>query len=141
MQYTEKLNKIKDDKGLTNAVISEAGNIPLSTVTRALNESAKGSTFETMVGLARGMGFSLDELAGLKQPDEQPIASPIIDTISTYVELLKEKDKRIEDLHKEKRSIRMEKYIIIGLLCVLLVATLTVLIVDLFNGHFGYITY
>ena len=141
MQYTEKLNKIKDDKGLTNSIISKAGDLALSTVTRTLNGSGKDASFETMVRIARGMGISLDELAGLKQPDEQPIASPIIETISSYAEILKEKDKRIDDLQDEKHTIRIEKYILIGILAILLIAVLTVLIVDLFNGHFGYITY
>ena len=71
MPYSEKLKMIKEEKGLTNAVISETGGVPLSTVTRVFNERTPNTSFETMVGLARGMGFSLDELAGLKQHDEQ----------------------------------------------------------------------
>lgn len=141
MPYSEKLKMIKEEKGLTNAVISKTGGVPLSTVTRVFSENTQGASFETYVGIARGMGISLDELAGLKQPDEQPIASPIIETISSYSELLKEKDDRIKELQKDKHTIRKEKYILIGLLGAILVAVLTVLTVDILNGHFGYFRY
>lgn len=141
MPYVEKLKMIKEDKELTNADIEKLSNIPLATITRIFNGSTSNPTFETITGIARALGVSLDELAGFKQPDEQPIASPIIDTLSSYSELLREKDKRINDLQDEKHTIRKEKYLLIGLLGVLLVAVLTVLIIDLLNGHFGYITY
>lgn len=116
MPYVEKLKMIKQEKGLSNAVISKTGDIPLPTVIRVFNESTQNATFETMVGIARGMGISLDELVGLKQPDEQTIPSPIIETISSYSELLKEKDERIKEkdatineLIEDKKSIRKEK--------------------------------
>lgn len=141
MPYSEKLKMIKTEKGLTNAEISQLGDVPLSTVTRVFNEKTPNASFETFVGLARGMGFSLDELAGLKQPDEQPISSPIIETISSYSQLLKEKDDRIMELQKDKHTIRKEKYILIGLLCVIILGALTVLTIDILNGHFGYFRY
>ena len=141
MPYSEKLKMIKEEKGLTNAVISKTGGVPLSTVTRVFSENSQGASFETYVGIARGMGISLDELAGLKQPDEQPLSSPIIETLSCYSELLKNKDDRIKELQEEKHAIRIEKYIFIGLLGVLLIAALTVIIMDISNGHFGYFRY
>ena len=154
MQYTEKLKVIKEEKGLTNVVISKAGNIALSTVTRAFNESAKGASFETMVGIARGMGISLDELAGLKQHDEQPIAPPIIETISTYTELLKEKDERIKEkderikgLEEDKNVIRNEKYKLVNALIILVIILLAlagILVwfnIDVRNGNFGRFRY
>ena len=154
MQYTEKLKVIKEEKKLTNVIISKAGDIALSTVTRVFNESAKGASFETMIGIAKGMGISLDELAGLKQPDEQPIASPIIETISTYTELLKEKDERIREkdevikgLEKDKNVIRSEKYKLVGalvILVIILLALASVLVwfnIDVRNGNFGRFRY
>ena len=147
MPYSEKLKMIKEEKGLTNAVISKTGDVPLSTVTRIFNERTPNTSFETMVGLARGMGFSLDELAGLKKPDEQPLASPIIDTINSYAELLKEKDDRIKELKEDKCVIRKEKYklvtvlVALVLLLVALASALVWLNIDVRNGHFGYFRY
>ena len=97
------------------------------------------------------MGISLDELAGLKQPDEQPIASPIIETISSYSELLKEKDERIKEKNKvidelveDKKSIRKEKNRLMFVTLVLgtLVSAVAVLfIIDILNGNFGHFRY
>ena len=92
MPYGEKLKTIKKEKNLTNAEIHRVCNVPLATVTRVFDEGSQGGNFETYVSLARGLGFSLDELAGLKQPDDQPLASPIIETFNSYSEILKEKD-------------------------------------------------
>ena len=151
MPYSEKLKMIKEEKGLTNMEISKVGNLPLPTVTRVFNGNTTNATFETYVGIARGMGISLDELAGLKQPDEQPIASPIIETISSYSELLKEKDERIkekdkviDELVEDKKSIRKEKNRLMFVTLVLgtLVSAVAVLfIIDILNGNFGHFRY
>ena len=58
------------------------------------------------MSLARGLGFSLDELAGLKQPDEQPLASPIIETFNSYSEILREKDERIQELKEQNEKLQ-----------------------------------
>lgn len=166
MPYGEKLKSIKRAKNLTNAEIHKVCNVPLATVTRVFDEGSQGGNFETYVSLARGLGFSLDELAGLKQPNEQPLASPIIETFNSYSEILKEKDERILELkeqneklqtafnelkasndktitllEEEKKDIRHEKRKItsalIGLIAILVVG----LLIDLLNGHIGNFRY
>ena len=141
MPYFEKLKMIKEEKGLTAAEIAKLGNVPLPTVTRVFNGNTQNATFETYVGIARGMGISLDELVGFKQPDEQPIASPIIETINSYSELLKEKDERILELKAEKEHERSERRrltcAIIGFVAIVLI----ILALDILNGHFGYFQY
>ena len=136
MPYVEKLRAIKDDKKLTCAEIAKVGNIPLATVTRIFNEKTptQNPTFETIVGIAIGMGVSLDELTGLKEPDASPIASPIESTINSYVELLNEKDKRIKELKNEKLTI-------IVILLVFVTFLLVLLSIDMLNGHFGHFQY
>lgn len=141
MPYVEKLKMIKEEKELTNAEIAKLGNIPLPTVTRVFNGQTLNPTFETIVGIARGMGVSLDELSGFKQPDEPPLTVPIIDTINSYSELLKEKDIRIEQLLEDKKTLRNEKYKIFGLLIGIILTLLVVIVVDVMNGHFGYFRY
>lgn len=147
MPYVEKLKMIKSEKGLTNAEISKLGDIPLPTVTRVFNESTTNPTFETLVGIARALGVSLDELVGFKQPDEQPLAPPIVDTLNSYSELLKEKDDRIQELKEDKNVIRKEKNKLVTMLValvVILVALVTILVwfnIDVRNGNFGQFKY
>lgn len=166
MPYGEKLKTIKREKNLTNAEIHKVCNVPLATVTRVFDEGSQGGNFETYVSLARGLGFSLDELAGLKQPNEQPLASPIIETFNSYSEILKEKDERIQELKEqneklqaafdefkkssdktinliedEKKDIRHEKRKITSALFALILILVIGLLIDLFNGHIGNFRY
>ena len=70
MPYGEKLKLIKTERHLTNLQISTMCDVPLATVTRIFDEKNPGGNFETYVAIARGLGISLDELIGLKQPNE-----------------------------------------------------------------------
>ena len=119
MPYGEKLKSIKTERHLTNAEISKICNVSLPTVTRVFDEKNLSGNFETFVAIARGLGISLDELAGLKQPDEQPIASPIVETINSYGELLKEKDKQISELKEDVNRERRDRYRIATVLIIL----------------------
>ena len=148
MPYGEKLKSIKKEKRLTNAEIHKLCNVPLATVTRVFDETSQGANFETYALLARGLGFSLDELAGLKQPDETPLPSPVVETINSYSELLKEKDERITELkaqnaalEKEKQIVRREKHKIASVLIALVGILVVGLLVDLLNGHIGHFRY
>ena len=141
MPYSEKLKMIKEEKGLTSADISKIGNLPLPTVIRALNKTTQNASFETMIGMARGLNISLDELAGLKQPNEQPLPSPIIETLNSYSELLKEKDERIAKLEEEKEIERKERRTLTKVLVILVALLLAILAIDLLNGHIGTIRY
>ncbi len=166
MPYGERLKTIKKDKKLTNSEIHKICSVPLATVTRVFDEDSQGGNFETYVSLARGLGFSLDELAGLKQPNEQPLESPIIETFNSYSEILKEKDERIQELkeqnaklevafnqfkeasnktistlEKEKSDIRTEKRKITSVLLGLVLILVIGLLIDLLNGHIGNFRY
>ena len=166
MPYGEKLKSIKKERKLTNTQIHEICNVSLPTVTRVFDEESQGGQFETYVSLARGLGFSLDELAGLKQPNEQPIASPIIEANNSHAELLKEKDERIQELKEqnenlratigklkestdktiatleaEKCDIRHEKRNVTSALIGLVLILVIGLLIDLLNGHVGNFRY
>jgi transcriptional regulator with XRE-family HTH domain len=141
MPYVEKLKMIKEKKDLTNAEIATLSNIPLPTITRVFNGSTLNPTFETIAQIAIGMGVSLDELVGLKQPDAPPISSPVEDTLNSYSELLKEKDDRIKELIEDKKVIRKEKYKVMWMLVVIVTAIFTWFIIDIMNGHFGAFRY
>lgn len=141
MPFVEKLKMIKAEKGLTNAEIANVCNLPLATITRVFNNQTLNPTFETISAIAIGMGVSLDELVGLKQPDAPPISSPIENTLNSYVDLLKEKDDRIKELKEDKAVIRNEKYKLVGMLAGVLAMILIILFIDVTNGDFGYFRY
>ena len=147
MPYVEKLKMIKTEKGLSNVEIAKISEIPLATVTRIFNGQTPNPTFETISRITLAMGTSLDELVGLKQPNEPPIPSPIENTLNSYSDLLKEKDIRIEQLMEDKNVIRNEKYKLVGILValvIILVGLVGILVwfnIDVRNGNFGRFTY
>lgn len=141
MPYLEKLKAFKEEKDLSNADISKLSNIPLATITRIFNGSTPNPTFETFTQIAIALGVSLDEIAGLKEPDEPPIQSRIEKTLDSYSELLKEKDERIKELKDEIGKERKEKHMLQGVLVVFVAFILIVLTVDIMHGHFGYFQY
>ena len=141
MPYVEKLKMIRDEKELTNVEIAKLSDVPLATVTRVFNERTLNPTFETIVKIATGMGVSLDELSGLKQPDEQPIASTIERTLDSYSELLREKDERIRELKEDIKRIRDEKRTFLCILVGIIAFVLLFLAFDMFNGDFGHFQY
>lgn len=148
MPYGEKLKTIKKEKHLTNAEIAKICDVSLPTVTRLFDEKNLSGNFETFVSLARGLGISLDELAGLKQPNESTVTSPMVETINSYTEVIKEKDERISELkeqntklEKEKNEVRREKHRITSALIMLIAILVVGLLIDLCNGHIGHFRY
>ena len=138
MLYLEKLKSLKAKKGLTNAEIAQLSNIPLATITRIFNGQMPNPTFETFSQIAIALGASLDEITGINQSNSQ---IPIEKTLNSYSALLKEKDERIKEFKEQMAVVRREKAKLwITFTCVV-GFVLIVLIVDLFNGHFGYFRY
>lgn len=141
MLYLEKLKALKSERGITNAEIAKLSDIPLATITRIFNGQTPNPTFETFSQIAIALGASLDEIAGLKQPDAPSIPSPIEKTLDSYAELLKEKDERIKDLKEEVKEVRREKHrFAIALACIVGIIMI-ILAVDICNGHIGYFRY
>ena len=144
MPYGEKLKLIKKEKHLTNAQIRDLCNIPLATVTRLFDEKNLSGNFETFVSIAKGLNISLDELAGLKPPAHTPSA-----------ELLSDKDKQIERLTEENKTLREDNQTLRDdnktlrndsktlrrALATVLIALAAWLVFDLFNGYIGIIRY
>ena len=141
MPYLEKLNAYKEERNLTNVEIARLSNIPLATITRIFNGSTPNPTFETVSQIAIAVGASLDEIAGLKEPDEPPVPSRIENTLISYSELLKEKDDRINELKEAIGKERKEKHMVECMFVFFVAFVLVVLAVDILNGHFGYFQY
>lgn len=138
MPYVEKLKVIRDDKKITNVEIAKLSNIPLATVTRVFNGQTPNPTFETISRIALALGISLDELIGLKEPDEPPVAPRIETTLNSYSELLQEKDERIRELKEEKERERKDRYRVTSVLICVVCFLLLLLAFDLINGQLGY---
>ena len=141
MPYLEKLKKIKESVHITNTEIARLSGVPLATITRIFNGTTPNPTFETFTQIAIALGASLDEIAGLKQTDAQPISSPIETTLNSYMELIQEKDARIKELKEEKENERKEKHKLAIVLVGIITFVLVILGADILNGHFGYFKY
>lgn len=141
MPYLERLKTLKESRELTNAEIATLSNVPLPTITRIFNGSTPNPTFETFVQIAIALGASLDEIVGLKQTEASPVDAPIETALTSYAELIREKDARISDLKEEQEKMRKEKHRF-GLALALVVGFVLILLtVDILNGHFGYFRY
>ena len=145
MPYVEKLKVIRDEKKITNVEIARITNIPLATVTRVFNGQTPNPTFETISRIALSLGISLDELIGLKEPDEPPVAPRIETTLNSYSELLQEKDIRIQELKDEvirertdKERERKERLRVTGLLTLVCTLAIVIITIDVLNGDINF---
>lgn len=137
MPYIERLKAVKEERDLSNNEIAQLSNLPLATVTRIFNGHTANPTFETIAHLAIALGVSLDEIAGLKVPE-----NPMVETtVASYAELLKEKDDRINDLKEEKDRLRKEKQRFALAFAIVVTIILVFVGIDVMHGHFGYLKY
>lgn len=148
MPYLEKFKERKKELNIKNTEIAALSNIPLSTVNRFFSEEHTNPSFANIAGIAMVLGVSLDELIGMKKPDESPMASMVENTITSYAELLKEKDMRIEEkeaviaeMSKDKKKYQKERSLFLSSIACLAAFVAFVLLFDLMNGHFGYFRY
>lgn len=148
MDCIKRLKELKAERHLTNAQIAEVSKIPLQTVTRVISGATQNPTFDTIARITIALGGSLDVIAGIATPEEQPLGARVEDTIASYAELLKEKDERIQEkkddiaaLTAEKKVMRKERNVISCFLGAIVVLIVAFLLVDLLNGHFGYFRY
>ncbi len=141
MPYLNRLIELKKDRKMTNAEIAKLSNLPLATITRVFNGHTPNPTFETFTQIAIALGASLDEIAGLKTPEPISIDKPIETTLSSYAELLKEKDERIKELKEEKEKERKDRHRLVCVLICFSVFIMAILTLDILNGSIGYIRY
>ena len=150
MPYGERLVSIRTARNLTNSTISKMCDVSLPTVNRLFKKNSESGNFDTYVSLANGLGFSLDELAGLKPPDKsiddihKSYSEQLANKDSIIAEkdrLIAEKDAIIKEIKEEYRKERKEKHHLSSVFAIFAVALLVVLALDLLHGHFGYFQY
>lgn len=115
MDYIARLKRLKEERGLTNAEIAELSKIPLSTVKRIFSggddrHSDDHHSFHAITEITLSLGGSLDEIAGIKTPEQRMQSPRIENVITNYADLLKSKDEMIaeknERISEKKRCDR-----------------------------------
>lgn len=141
-------------KGYTFTKLAARAGETKQTVVRFFKPESKNPSVETTKNIASALEISLDEVFGLKEP-EQKLDPNVEAIINANAEIIKEKDIRISELTdrlserdetiKQLRvdKVKMQKKIsMIITLTLLFVATVMFfLLFDLMNGHFGYFRY
>lgn len=70
MPYIDMIIKRQHELGLTNSATAEKCDLPLGTISRIVSRNTDNPSFYTMAALAKGLGLSLDELAGISNASE-----------------------------------------------------------------------
>ena len=148
MPYIDRLRALKEERGYTNAEIAQLSGISVGTVTRMFNGTTEEPLFSNYAKVVIALGGSLDEIIGLKQAEAPPVDAHIGNTLVSYAELIKEKDERlkekdsmIEMLKERCQQDRTERKRILWFCGIFVALILTILLVDVLNGNFGYFRY
>lgn len=157
MPYLEKFKEARDEKKLSNATIAMLSNTSLPTVTRFFQGNGKRLSVDTVASIATVLDVSLDEVFGIGTPTpvQKPLDPNVEAVITSYTELIKEKDERIKEqtdrmlemeetikqLRVDKVKMQKEKAKSTTFTYVLGAFILIFLLFDLMNGHFGFFRY
>lgn len=97
MPYLELFKKAKEEKKISSATISMLSNASLPTVTRFFQGNGKRLSVDTVASIANVLGVSLDEAFGVGEPKQKPLDPNVEAVITSYTELIKEKDERLKE--------------------------------------------
>ena len=148
MPYLEKFKAARDEKKLSNATIAMLSNTSLSTVTRFFQGNGKRLSIDTAASIASILDVSLDETFGIGTPAQKPLDPHVEAVITSYTELMKEKDERLKEqeetikqLRVDKVKMQKEKSKVLTFALVFAAVVIFILLFDMMNGHFGYFRY
>lgn len=157
MPYLEKFKEARDEKKLSNATIAMLSNTSLATVTRFFQGNGKRLSVDTVASIATVLDVSLDEVFGIGTPVpvQKPLDPNVEAVITSYTELIKEKDERITEqtnrllemeetikqLRVDKVKMQKEKAKVTTFTLALGAFILVFFLFDLMNGHFGFFRY
>ena len=94
------LKELKDKRKLTNQQLAELSGVPVGTINRILSGQTDNPSFQTVCDIVMAMDGSLDELAGIKEPEEAPAKAkgPGREIIELYQTIISGKDKWLHRL-------------------------------------------
>lgn len=151
------LEALKSKRKLTNKQIAEMSGVSPATIQRVLAEKGE-SSFDTVLRIVRGLGGSLDEMAGISKPESQELQelrekiaeqSRTIETLEqrianfdtnldmiskSYQDALADRERGITYLRRITRILSVS-------LAVLVLFIMLVMAIDLLNGHIGWHRY
>ena len=92
------LKELKDKRKLTNQQLADLSGVPLGTINRILSGQTDNPSFQTVCDIVMAMDGSLDELAGIREPEP---ASPKAagagrDIIELYQTIIANKDRWLQ---------------------------------------------
>ena len=151
------LEALKNKRKLTNKQIAEMSGVSPATIQRVLAEKGE-SSFDTVSKIVRGLGGSLDELAGISKPESQELqelrekVAEQARTIEALEHRAENFDKNLEMISKAYRDVLEDKEkgnaylrriarILAVSLAVLMLFIMIVMAIDLLNGHIGWHRY
>lgn len=142
------------EKGYTFTELATRSGESKQTVVRFFKPESKNPSAETTKNIARALDLSLDEVFGLKQPENKldPNVEAIINAnaeiikekdarINELTDRLSERDETIKQLRVDKVKMQKEKAKSTTFTYVLGAFILIFLLFDLMNGHFGFFRY
>lgn len=148
MPYLEKFKEARDEKKLSNATIAMLSNTSLPTVTRFFQGNGKRLSIDTVASIAAILDVSLDESFGIGTPAQKPLDPNVEAVITSYTELMKEKDERLKEQEETIRQLRVdkvkmqkEKSKVLTFALIFGAVVIFILLFDMMNGHFGYFRY
>lgn len=111
--------------------------MPSATVSRVLSKATENPSFDTVSSIVMSLGGSLDEMLGVPR-ETQKVPDPLIAEKDERIGELKE---RVSLLKSELKNARRMQAAFAVIAIVLLTTAVVFLMMDLFNGHFGYFRY
>jgi transcriptional regulator with XRE-family HTH domain len=97
MPYLEVYKKAKEEKNISSATIAMLSSASLPTVQRFFQGTGKRPSVDIAASIANVLGVSLDEAFGVGEPKQKPLDANVEAIISSYTELIKEKDERLKE--------------------------------------------
>lgn len=135
----EKLKSLKNKKNLSNRELAEMTGLSESTISRIITGQTE-PRFSDVAEIAKVIGASLDDLAGIQAPAAADAAC-LMTKIEHKEKLLESSQVTIKVLTESSNRERHDKRALAIALAVLIAFLLTVVAVDLANGNIGWARY
>ena len=119
----QKLNQLKEKRGLSNQQISDKSGVSLSTVQRIMSGQTASPSYQDVADIVVALGGSLDAMEGIEHPQEK-----------TPEKVLELYERMVE---RQRRYIKFLFFTILALVAIIIILS----IIDLAYSDIGYFRY
>ena len=119
----QKLNQLKEKRGLSNQQIADKSGVSLSTVQRIMSGQTASPSYQDVADIVVALGGSLDAMEGIEHPQEK--------TPEKLIELYERM------LERNRRYIKFLFFTLLALVAVIIILA----IIDLAYSDIGYFRY